>query len=99
MTQIKGEKACAISFITNDDFYGFYMSWDYNTDIDEYFEWENASYPDFSYQPLVDIVDADEEIDFCGPSDEKWNFAETLLSVLEKNIKAVSYTHLTLPTN
>lgn len=29
------------------------------------------------------------EIDFCSPSDEKWNFAETLLSVLEKNIKEI----------
>ncbi len=29
------------------------------------------------------------EIDFCKPSDEKWIFAETLLSVLEKNIKEI----------
>ncbi|MCI9617679.1 MAG: hypothetical protein HFG31_06705 [Eubacterium sp.] len=85
----KGEKACAIGFVTTDDFYGFYMAWDYSTEIDEYFEWENGSYPDFLYQPLVDIIDADEEIDFCEPSDEKWNFAKTLLSVLEKNIKEI----------
>ena len=85
----KGEKACTISFITTDDFYGFYIAWDYSTEIDAYFEWENGSNPDFLYQPLVDIVEADEEIDFCEPSDEKWNFAETLLSVLEKNIKEI----------
>ena len=34
-------------------------------------------------------MEADEEIDFCEPSDEKWNFAETLLSVLEKNIREI----------
>ena len=84
-----GEKACAISFITTDDFYGFYIAWDFSTEIDEYYDWENGSHPDFLYQPLVDIVEADEEIDFCEPSDEKWNFAETLLSVLEKNIKEI----------
>ena len=84
-----GKKACAISFITTDDFYGFYIAWDFSTEIDEYYDWENGSHPDFLYQPLVDIVEADEEIDFCEPSDEKWNFAETLLSVLEKNIKEI----------
>ena len=57
----KGEKACTISFITTDDFYGFYIAWDYSTEIDAYFEWENGSNPDFLYQPLVDIVEADEE--------------------------------------
>lgn len=31
----KGKKSCSIGFITTDDFYGFYLSWDYNTDIDE----------------------------------------------------------------
>ena len=61
----------------------------YSTETDAYFEWENGSNPDFLYQPLVDIVEADKEIDFCEPSDEKWNFAETLLSVLEKNIKEI----------
>lgn len=65
------------------------MSWDYNTDIDEYYDWENGANPNFLYQPLVDIVDACKEIDFCSPSDEKWNFAETLLSVLEKNIMEI----------
>lgn len=84
----KGKKACSIGFITTDDFYGFYLSWDYNTDI-EYYEWECGAEPDFLYQPLVDIVESCEEIDFCNPSDEKWNFAETLLSVLEKNIKEI----------
>ncbi|MCI9047432.1 MAG: hypothetical protein HFG71_09200 [Hungatella sp.] len=89
LQKAKGKKACAISFITTDDFYGFYIAWDYSTEIDEYFQWKNGSNPDFLYQPLVDIVEADEEIDFCEPSDEKWNFAETLLSVLEKNIREI----------
>ena len=48
-----------------------------------------VAHPDFLYDPLVDIIEADEEIDFCEPSDEKWDFAETLLSVLEKNIKEI----------
>ncbi len=89
LQKAKGKKACAISFITTDDFYGFYIAWDYSTEIDAYFQWKNGSNPDFLYQPLVDIVEADEEIDFCEPSDEKWNFAETLLSVLEKNIREI----------
>lgn len=85
----KGKKACSIGFITTDDFYGFHLSWDHNTAIDEYYDWENGAYPAFLYQPLVDIVDACKDIDFCDPSDEKWDFAETLLSVLEKNIKEI----------
>ena len=75
------QKAKKPAPLATDDFYGFYIAWDYSTEIDAYFEWENGSNPDFLYQPLVDIVEADEEIDFCEPSDEKWNFAETLLSV------------------
>lgn len=39
--------------------------------------------------PLVDIVDASKDIDFLNPSDEKWDFALTLLTVLEKNIKQI----------
>ena len=46
-------------------------------------------YPDFLFQPLVDIVESCEDIDFCNPSDEKWEFAQTLLAVLEKNIKQI----------
>lgn len=85
----KGEKICAIGFITTDDFYGCYLSWDCSKNIDEYFEWENALYPEFLYQPLVDIVESCADIDFCNPSDEKWEFAQTLLTVLEKNIKQI----------
>lgn len=85
----KGEPFCGIGFITVDDFYGFYMAWDYSKNIDEYYEWENALHPDFLYQPLVDIVDSVEEIDFCEPSDEKWDFAKSLLSVLEKSITEI----------
>lgn len=52
------------------------MSWNCNTDIEEFYDWENGAYSDFLYQPLVDIVDACKEIDFCSPSDEKWGFAK-----------------------
>lgn len=83
----KGQKACAIGFITTDDFYGMYLSWEYSHDIDEYYDWENSSEPDFLYRPLVDIVDNTKDIDLSSASDEKWDFAVTLLSVLEKSIK------------
>lgn len=89
LKKAKHKKTCAIGFITTDDFYGMYLSWDYSNNIDEYYDWENGSNPDFLYQPLVDIVDASKDIDFCNASDEKWDFALTLLSVLEKNIKAI----------
>lgn len=89
LKKASGEKSCAIGFITTDDFYGMYLCWDYSENITEYFQWENGSNPDFLYQPLVDIVDASKDIDFCNPSDEKWDFALTLLDVLEKNIKHI----------
>lgn len=85
----KGEHFCAIGFITTDDFYGFYLSWDYSSNIDEYYDWENSLEADFLYQPLVDVVEACKEIDFCNPSEEKWEFAQSLLAVLDKNIKQI----------
>lgn len=85
----KGENACAVGFITTDDFYGFYLTWNCSNDIDEYYDWENGLEPDFLYQPLVELVDGCKEIDFCNPSDEKWEFAKTLLSVLEKSIRQI----------
>ena len=90
LKKAKRKKTCAIGFITTDDFYGMYLSWEYTHDIDEYYDWENGSEPDFLYQPLVDIVDNTKDIDLCSASDEKWDFALTLLSVLEKNIKNIS---------
>lgn len=84
-----GKKACAIGLITTDDFYGMYLCWDYSHNITEYFAWGNSSNPHFLYQPLVEIVDTSKDIDFCNPSDEKWNFALALLTVLEKNIKHI----------
>lgn len=89
LSAAQGENACAISFITTDDFYGFYLAWNCGNSIDEYYDWENGSEPDFLYQPLVDIVEACEDIDFCTRSDEKWEFAKTLLSILEDNIKQI----------
>ena len=52
-----GKNACAIGFITTDDFYGCYLTWDYTKNIREYYNWENGLNPAFLYQPLVDIVD------------------------------------------
>ena len=89
LKKAKRKKVCAIGFITTDDFYGMYLSWDYSHDIDEYYDWENGTNPDFLYQPLVDIVDSTKDIDLLRASDEKWDFALTLLSVLEKNIKSI----------
>lgn len=83
-----GNKVSAIGFITTDDFYGFYLTWSYKeADIEEYYDWKNASYPSFLYQPLVDIVDNSKDIDLLHKSDEKWEFAQALLTVLEQNIK------------
>lgn len=85
----KGKETCAIGFVTTDDFYGCYLSWDYGNSIDEFYDWENGLEPDFLYQPLVDAVETCQDIDFCNPSDEKWEFAQTLLAVLEKNIRQI----------
>lgn len=85
----KGKKACAIGFITTDDFYGFYLTWDYSDNIDQYFDWKNTLQPDFLYQPVVDIVEDCGDIDFCNASEKKWEFAQTLLSILEKSIKQI----------
>ncbi|MCM1244417.1 MAG: DUF4303 domain-containing protein [Roseburia sp.] len=83
-------KVSAIGFITVDDFYGFYVTWDdTNREINTYYDWKPGLNPDFLYQPLVDVVDSCKEIDFTMPSDEKWEFAEALLTVLEKNIKQI----------
>lgn len=89
LSAAKGETVCAIGLITTDDFYGFSLIWDYSNNIEEYYAWENGCEPDFLYQPLVDIVEGCEDIDFCHPSDEKWEFAKTLLTVLGKNIKQI----------
>lgn len=85
----KGQNVCAIGFITTDDFYGLYLSWDYTINIDDYYHWKNGLEPEFLYQPVVDIVETCGDIDFCNPSEEKWEFAQTLLAVLEKNIKQI----------
>ncbi|MBC2183115.1 hypothetical protein HCB33_07070 [Listeria sp. FSL L7-0233] len=85
----KDKEGCLIGFITTDDFYGCHLTWDYSGNVNEYFNWKNGLRPNFLYQPLVDVVEECEEIDFCRPSTEKWAFAKTLLSVLEKNIKEI----------
>ncbi len=87
----KHEKRCAIGLITTDDFYGFYITWKFGNDIDtgEYFEWapdDISTDTNFLYQPLADIIDNCEDIDFCSPSEEKWDFAVSLLTVLQEVI-------------
>lgn len=87
-----GKKPCAIGFITTDDFQGFYLSWAYTDQIETYYDWEEedqALYPDYLYDPLVEVVDACQEIDFCNPSDEKWEFAKGLLTVLRDAIRKI----------
>lgn len=86
------ENHCAIGLITTDDFYGFYVTWKSGDDIDprKYFEWvsgEISTDTKFLYQPLADIVDSCENIDFCSPSEEKWDFAVSLLTVLQEVIR------------
>ena len=88
----KQEEHCAIGLITTDDFYGFYITWDFGNDIDteEYCEWtpdDISADTSFLYQPLVDIIDNCEDIDFCNPSEEKWDFAVSILTVLQEVIK------------
>ena len=88
----KEERLGAIGFITTDDFYGFYVTWNFGDDmeIDEYYDWENDDISvdtSFLYQSLVDIVDGCTEIDFCNPSEEKWDFALTLLTTMDGIIK------------
>ncbi|MCI8948323.1 MAG: hypothetical protein HFI91_15035 [Lachnospiraceae bacterium] len=89
LSEERKESACAIGFITTDDFYGFYLTWQPGNDTKGCELWEKALYPDFLYTPLVEIVDACDDIDFCKESEEKWEFAQTLLSVLEKNIRQI----------
>lgn len=87
----KHEDRCAIGLITVDDFYGFYVTWNSGNDINikEYYEWapdDIGLHINFLYQPLVDIVDSCKDIDFCNPSKEKWDFAVSLLTVLQEVI-------------
>lgn len=82
----------AIGLITTDDFYGFYVTWRFGDDIDvrEYFEWtpdDISTDTNFLYQPLADLVDSCDDIDFCSPSKEKWDFAVSLLTVLQEVIE------------
>ena len=56
----KGSDFCEIGFITTDDLYGCFITWDTSGCIDEYFDWDQQLEPetDFLYQPLVEVVDA-----------------------------------------
>lgn len=87
------DKVYSIAFVTTDDFYGFYVSYDYDAvdnphNIWENFEWKQAIYPKFFYQTVVDIVE-NSPIDFTKKSDEKWVFAQRLMTLLNKHIQAL----------
>ena len=66
----KGSDFCEIGFMTTDDFYGCFITWDTSGCIDEYFDWDQQLEPetDFLYQPLVEVVDACKDIDLCTAS-------------------------------
>ena len=55
----KGSDFCEIGFITTDDLYGCFITWDTSGCIDEYFDWDQQLEPetDFLYQPLVEVDD------------------------------------------
>lgn len=88
----KQEEHCAIGLITDSDFFGFFVTWNFGDDleIDEYYEWEHDKIhtnTDFLDQPLIDIVEDYGDIVFGDPSEEKWDFAVSLLTVLQEVIK------------
>lgn len=86
----KDKKVRTIGFITTDDCYGFYLTWnDSNSNIDEYYDWEQGLYPDFLYKPLTEAVDACKEIDLTTKSDEKWSFVKAILTILEESIRQI----------
>ncbi|MDO5156133.1 MAG: hypothetical protein Q4D51_09230 [Eubacteriales bacterium] len=87
LAEMQGKEFCSIGLITTDDLYGFYLTWNDRNNIGEFYDWENGSNPTFLYQPVVDVVDAHKEIDFCSPNEEKWNFAVKILKVLGDSIK------------
>jgi len=85
------KKVNSIAFITTDDFYGFYVAYNNIEENGEYdtAEWDGI-YPDYLYDPLVEIVHNTEDIDFTKESDEKWEFAENIIFILGKQLKQVS---------
>lgn len=93
LSQASTDRVYSVAFVTTDDFYGFYVSFDYDTldnphNIWEYFEWKQAIYPPFLYQTVVDIVEHS-TIDFTRKSEEKWAFAQRLIALLTKHIQAL----------
>ncbi|MBP1044664.1 DUF4303 domain-containing protein [Enterococcus sp. BWM-S5] len=87
------DKIYSIAFVTTDDYYGFYVASDHDTEnnphnIWEFFEWKQAIYPKFLYQTVVEIVESS-PIDFTKRSDEKWNFGQQLMGLLNKHIQSL----------
>lgn len=80
-----------IGFITTDDFYGAFITWNQaqENNIWESCEWKADLSSGFLYQPLVDIVENDQEINFMAPCPEKWLFAETLMDVFRDALNQI----------
>lgn len=85
-----------IGFITTDDFYGFYIPYDYvgsngEMNIDEFYEWTHAykSSDDFMYKSVIEVIDAT-DFDFtASKTKDKWTVATALMNILAKHIKAI----------
>ncbi|WP_347253067.1 hypothetical protein [Leminorella grimontii] len=83
------ERVTYIGFVTTDDFYGAFVTYNRpeEQNIWEHSEWGQGLSPDFLYQPLVDVVEKNEYINFMEPSKEKWQFAETLMAVFSEQLQ------------
>ncbi|WP_239255356.1 DUF4303 domain-containing protein [Listeria ilorinensis] len=88
-----------IGFVTTDDFYGAFVTYNQvgEENIWEHFEWKKGLSPDFLYQPLVDVVEKNEKINFMEPSKEKWQFAETLIEVFREQLQQLPDAIFTRP--
>lgn len=90
----KQEDHCAIGLITDADLFGFFVTWEFGNDADisRYYEWDHAVISpniDFLEQPLIDICEEYGDIVFGDPSEEKWDFIVSLLTVLQEVIKQI----------
>lgn len=82
------ERVTYIGFVTTDDFYGAFVTWNQpqQNNIWEHFEWGRGLGPNYLYQPLVDVVESNEQINLMESSPEKWRFAEALMDVFHDQL-------------
>ena len=91
-----GKQVYTIGFITTDDFYGFYIPYDYMGDnkemnIDDFYEWshEYESNDGFMYKSVVNVIETT-DIDFtASKTKDKWMIATALMNIIAKHIKAI----------